>query len=200
MLDLKVKQFPGKKVGWVVTILVFTKTTGSGWFSIAQNGCNNSFKSSKTTTSSIQYVVFFGMFNLQKCWNNSSAIWKKKTIRQEATLRIEEEHGNLKGYDSTTTKLPVELTPLVFRKWPKGNKNSTRIKMNLDNHVSRWTFCLFPWYVCPFFFRDTLVITCNYHLNISKRFLPGIVDGNTRPTSPSFFHSNELAQLVLTLE
>lgn len=125
---------------------------------------------------------------------------KKKTIRQEATLRIEEEHGNLKGYDSTTTKLPVELTPLVFRKWPKGNKNSTRIKMNLDNHVSRWTFCLFPWYVCPFFFRDTLVITCNYHLNISKRFLPGIVDGNTRPTSPSFFHSNELAQLVLTLE
>ena len=79
MLDLKVKQFPGKKVGWVVTILVFTKNTGSGWFSIAQNGCENSFKSSKTTTSSIQYFVFFSMFNLQKCWNNSSAIWKKKT-------------------------------------------------------------------------------------------------------------------------
>lgn len=64
MLDLKVKQFPGKKVGWVVTILFFTKNTGSGWFSIAQNGCNNSFKSSNTTTSSIQYVVFFGIKNV----------------------------------------------------------------------------------------------------------------------------------------
>ena len=78
-LDLKVKQFPVKKVGWVVTILVFTKTTGSGWLPIAQNGCKNSFKSSNTTTSSIQYVEFFGIFNLHKMLEQLLSHLKKKT-------------------------------------------------------------------------------------------------------------------------
>ena len=82
-------------------------------------------------------MLFFSACSISKNVGTTPQPSEKKNIRQGATLRIEEEHGNLKGYDSTTTKLPVELTPLVFKKWPKGNKNSTRIKMNLDNHVSR---------------------------------------------------------------
>lgn len=46
-------------VGWVVTIFGFTRP---------RVDAKIHFKSSKNTTSSIQYVVFFGMFNLQKCF------------------------------------------------------------------------------------------------------------------------------------
>ena len=74
----------GKKVGWVVTMLVFTKNTGSGWFSIAQNGCNNSFKSSNTTTSSIQYVVFSAC-SISKNVGTTPQPSEKKNIRQGAT-------------------------------------------------------------------------------------------------------------------
>lgn len=47
---------------------------------------------------------------------------EKKNIRQGATLRIEEEHGNLKGYDSTTTKFPVVQHPWSSENGQRGTK------------------------------------------------------------------------------
>ena len=67
-------------------------------------------------------LFFVGIFNLHKMLEQLHPPSEKKNIRQGATLRIEEEHGNLKGYDSTTTKLPVELTPRGLQKMAKGEQ------------------------------------------------------------------------------